>query len=205
MTKPRSVTGRCECGAVRFTVTGKLRGVVDCHCGQLPAPPRKCRRLYQRGARRRHLRRAARPALVSLVGFRAARLSAANAAPACSGSATAVPTSRSPPAVSTRRRACAPSVTSSSPIAAIITRSPTGSSSSPTAAASDRVAAWAPDRRAQADRRRSRVLVSFRAGGRHSRRSGSDRRSLPRISCRLTVMTRPSSAMRIDLSSRSLR
>jgi len=39
MTKPRSVTGRCECGAVRFTVSGKLRDVVDCHCGQ-------CRRFH---------------------------------------------------------------------------------------------------------------------------------------------------------------
>jgi len=29
-----TVTGRCECGAVRFTISGALRDVVDCHCGQ---------------------------------------------------------------------------------------------------------------------------------------------------------------------------
>ena len=34
-----SVTGRCECGAVRFTVTGALREVSNCHCGQ-------CRRFH---------------------------------------------------------------------------------------------------------------------------------------------------------------
>jgi hypothetical protein len=39
MTKPMNVTGHCECGAIRFTVTSPLRGVVDCHCGQ-------CRRFH---------------------------------------------------------------------------------------------------------------------------------------------------------------
>jgi hypothetical protein len=39
MTKPKSITGRCDCGAVRFTITGALRDVVNCHCGQ-------CRRLH---------------------------------------------------------------------------------------------------------------------------------------------------------------
>lgn len=29
-----SLTGRCECGSVRFEVTGPLRKVVFCHCGQ---------------------------------------------------------------------------------------------------------------------------------------------------------------------------
>lgn len=39
MAEPRTVTGGCECGAVRFTVTGALRDVVNCHCGQ-------CRRFH---------------------------------------------------------------------------------------------------------------------------------------------------------------
>ena|SRR5579883_995038 len=34
MNEKSSVTGHCECGAVRFTVTGKLRDVSICHCGQ---------------------------------------------------------------------------------------------------------------------------------------------------------------------------
>jgi len=39
MGTPSSVTGRCECGAVRFTVAGPMREVVNCHCGQ-------CRRFH---------------------------------------------------------------------------------------------------------------------------------------------------------------
>jgi hypothetical protein len=39
MTTPSSITGRCECGAVRFTVTGAMREVINCHCKQ-------CRRLH---------------------------------------------------------------------------------------------------------------------------------------------------------------
>ena len=39
MSDPSSVTGRCECGAVRFVVAGKLRDVTNCHCGQ-------CRRFH---------------------------------------------------------------------------------------------------------------------------------------------------------------
>lgn len=39
MTSQPTVTGRCECGAVRFAITGKLRDVVNCHCGQ-------CRRFH---------------------------------------------------------------------------------------------------------------------------------------------------------------
>ena len=39
MTTPSSVTGRCECGAVRFAVAGEMREVVNCHCGQ-------CRRFH---------------------------------------------------------------------------------------------------------------------------------------------------------------
>jgi hypothetical protein len=39
MTTPSSVAGRCECGAVRFTVAGPMREVVNCHCGQ-------CRRFH---------------------------------------------------------------------------------------------------------------------------------------------------------------
>ena len=31
---PTTTSGRCECGAVRFTVKGPLRRVVYCHCGQ---------------------------------------------------------------------------------------------------------------------------------------------------------------------------
>lgn len=34
-----SHSGRCECGAIRFTIAGALREVVNCHCGQ-------CRRLH---------------------------------------------------------------------------------------------------------------------------------------------------------------
>ena len=36
---PRTRTGGCECGAVRFQVTGPVRGVIQCWCGQ-------CRRLH---------------------------------------------------------------------------------------------------------------------------------------------------------------
>jgi hypothetical protein len=39
MTNKTPVSGGCECGAVRFTVTGGLRDVVNCHCGQ-------CRRFH---------------------------------------------------------------------------------------------------------------------------------------------------------------
>jgi hypothetical protein len=39
MNAQKTVTGRCECGAVRFTVSGTLRDVIDCHCGQ-------CRRFH---------------------------------------------------------------------------------------------------------------------------------------------------------------
>src|SRR5258708_12287502 len=39
MSEQVPVTGHCECGAVRFTVTGALRDVVNCHCGQ-------CRRFH---------------------------------------------------------------------------------------------------------------------------------------------------------------
>jgi hypothetical protein len=39
MSKEMSVTGRCECGDVRFTVSGPLRDVMNCHCGQ-------CRRFH---------------------------------------------------------------------------------------------------------------------------------------------------------------
>ncbi len=30
----RTISGGCFCGAVRYEVTGKLRGVVNCHCSQ---------------------------------------------------------------------------------------------------------------------------------------------------------------------------
>lgn len=30
----RAVQGRCLCGAVRFAVSGPLRDVISCHCGQ---------------------------------------------------------------------------------------------------------------------------------------------------------------------------
>ena len=36
---PTSHGGGCQCGAVRYEVTGKLRGVVNCHCDI-------CRRLH---------------------------------------------------------------------------------------------------------------------------------------------------------------
>jgi hypothetical protein len=39
MTSPASLTGRCECGAVRFSIAGSRREVVNCHCGQ-------CRRFH---------------------------------------------------------------------------------------------------------------------------------------------------------------
>jgi hypothetical protein len=39
MTRETPASGRCECGAVRFTVSGVLRDVVNCHCGQ-------CRRFH---------------------------------------------------------------------------------------------------------------------------------------------------------------
>ncbi|MDB3912880.1 GFA family protein, partial [Paracoccaceae bacterium] len=29
-----TITGSCECGAVVFELSGKLRDVVACHCGQ---------------------------------------------------------------------------------------------------------------------------------------------------------------------------
>ena len=34
MSTAPTASGRCECGAVRFDVTGPLRKVVYCHCGQ---------------------------------------------------------------------------------------------------------------------------------------------------------------------------
>lgn len=33
------LTGRCECGAVRYEIAGRLRGLYSCHCGQ-------CRRIH---------------------------------------------------------------------------------------------------------------------------------------------------------------
>jgi len=30
----KSVTGSCNCGGVKYTVTGELREVIACHCGQ---------------------------------------------------------------------------------------------------------------------------------------------------------------------------
>ncbi len=40
MTEPvTSYNGGCQCGAVRYEVTAKLRGVLNCHCGV-------CRRLH---------------------------------------------------------------------------------------------------------------------------------------------------------------
>lgn len=38
MTQQGQVTGQCACGAVRFTVAGPLRPVVNCHC-------HRCRRI----------------------------------------------------------------------------------------------------------------------------------------------------------------
>lgn len=38
MSENQSVTGRCACGAVRFTLTGPLRPVIACHCAE-------CRRM----------------------------------------------------------------------------------------------------------------------------------------------------------------
>ena len=37
--KTDTVTGGCLCGAVRYELQGRLRGVVNCHCGQ-------CRRTH---------------------------------------------------------------------------------------------------------------------------------------------------------------
>jgi len=31
---PRRATGRCLCGAVAYELTGPLRNVINCHCGQ---------------------------------------------------------------------------------------------------------------------------------------------------------------------------
>ncbi len=39
MSENRMLTGRCECGAVRYRVRGPLRDVLNCHCGQ-------CRRTH---------------------------------------------------------------------------------------------------------------------------------------------------------------
>lgn len=38
MAKPKTTTGGCQCGAVRYRVSGSLRDVVNCHC-------RECQRL----------------------------------------------------------------------------------------------------------------------------------------------------------------
>ncbi len=35
----KKITGKCLCGAVRYEITGALRGVVNCHCS-------KCRRFH---------------------------------------------------------------------------------------------------------------------------------------------------------------
>ena len=34
MSSPTNATGGCLCGAVRFSISGAMRGVINCHCGQ---------------------------------------------------------------------------------------------------------------------------------------------------------------------------
>ena len=96
-------TGRCQCGAVSYKVSGPLRPVVACHCDM-------CRRISGHfvaatAAMREHIQIASeRPCIGTNHPTPRGAASAASAARTCSGRAPASPTISSWPAAWTSRR-----------------------------------------------------------------------------------------------------
>jgi hypothetical protein len=118
MTKETPVSGGCECGAVRFTVTGALRDVVNCHCGQ-------CRRFHGHVGAYTNAARAD-VHFAEKRGLRWYRSSSFAQRGFCGECGASLFWQGDGGDTLSRRPGCARSGTSSSPIAATTTRSPTG-------------------------------------------------------------------------------